>query len=50
VVSRLTNSFERGVPVSLMSATFLKGLLSLAAACVFLAVSVTLFLTRRGLV
>ena len=33
-----------------MSATSLRGLLALAAACVFLAVSVTLFLTRRGLV
>jgi hypothetical protein len=33
-----------------MSAASLKGLLALAAACVFLTVSVTLFLTRRGLV
>ena len=33
-----------------MSAASLKGLLALAAACVFLAVSATLFLTRRGLV
>jgi hypothetical protein len=33
-----------------MSAAALKGILALAACCVFLAVSVTLFLTRRGVV
>ena len=33
-----------------MSAASVKGLLALAGACVFLAVSVTLFLTRRGVV
>jgi hypothetical protein len=33
-----------------VSAATLKGLLALAAACVFLIVSATLFLTRRGLV
>ena len=32
-----------------MSASALKGLLALVAACVFLAVCVVLFLTRRGL-
>lgn len=33
-----------------MNASALKGLLALAAACVFLAVAAALFLTRRGLV